>query len=160
LNRLEKLLEKKPETKKEVKDRTDEIIKAIKGIKLEVKDIEFPESISIDNFPPQKVPQPATNISINPLRGEVHSTSVTVGTTATPLPAEPLENRRALIFYNNGSKTIYLGGSDVTKDNGLPILTESFSPAFDSGPLQIWYGVTASGETEIRIVELANTSGR
>jgi len=34
LNRLEKLLEKKPETKKEVKDRTDEIIKASREYKL------------------------------------------------------------------------------------------------------------------------------
>jgi len=157
LNRLEKLLAKK---EKPTKDKTEEIIKAVKGIEITVPKIEFPNSISIDNFPPQKVPNPVTNININPLRGDVHSSSTTVGTTKTQLPDYGvLENRRALIFYNNGSKTVFIGGSDVTKDNGIPVLANTFSPSFDSGPRQIWYGVVESGTSEVRAIEISNDAG-
>jgi len=59
-------------------DRTDEVVDAIRGIKMPVikdntgeivKAIStirfpqvFPDHISVDNFPPQKIPQPVTNV--------------------------------------------------------------------------------------------------
>lgn len=43
----------------EIKDRTDEVVKAISTIRFPET---FPDHISVDNFPPQKIPQPVTNI--------------------------------------------------------------------------------------------------
>jgi len=160
LNRLEKVLSKKTKGT-DVKDRTDEVIKAIKGIKLESTDIEFPKSIDVSNFPPQKIPQPVTNININPLRGLVHTSTTTVGTTLSTLPGYgELNNRRSLIFQNASSTVdIYIGGSNVTTSNGYLLEAGSVSPAFDSGPRQKWYGVTASGSADVRTVEISNDTG-
>jgi hypothetical protein len=41
-------------------DRTDEIVKAISDIRF--PEVNFPNTISVDNFPPQRIPQPVTNI--------------------------------------------------------------------------------------------------
>lgn len=156
LNRLEKLLSKKPK-EKEVKDRTDEIIKAIKAIRIEAKDIEFPKSISVDNFPPTKTPMPATNININPLRGYIHTTSQTLSTTLNKIPSYgELENRRALLIYNNSSSIIYIGGSTVTSSDGLPVPAKSYSPILDASTRMIVYGVTSSGTATIRAMEISN----
>ena len=164
LNRLEKLLSKK-EKQAETKDRTNEIIKAIKGIKIEVRDIEFPDTIdaNVVNFPPQKIAQPVSHISINSLSGTVHQTTTTVTTTLTTLPGYGvLDNRRSLIFYNNDSdNTIFIGGSTVTTSTGFPVEAKSYSPSFDSGPLQRWYGVTSTGTAEVRTLEIPDeASGR
>lgn len=122
---------------------------------------ELPESIAISNFPPTKTPQPVTNININPLRGLVHTTVTTITSVLSAIPGYGvLENRRSIIFYNNSSTvTIYVGGSTVTSSNGIPIDPKSYSPSFDSGPTQVWYGVTSSGLAEVRCVELQNSSG-
>jgi hypothetical protein len=42
------------------KDRTDEVITAISNIRF--PEVNFPNTVSIDNFPPQKIPNPVTNI--------------------------------------------------------------------------------------------------
>jgi hypothetical protein len=42
------------------KDRTDEVVTAISGLRF--PEINFPNSISVDNFPPQKIPNPVTNV--------------------------------------------------------------------------------------------------
>ena len=152
---LSRSLTKEPK----VKDRTDEIIKAIKDIKLEAKDIEFPSEIFVNpgsSWPPQKVANPVTHININSLKGNVHQTTTTVTTTLTPLPSYGvLDDRRAIIFYNNSSSiTVYIGGSTVTASTGTPIEPKSFSPSFDSGPLQKWYGITSSGTADVRCLEL------
>ena len=155
LNRIEKLLAK-PE---KAQDRTDELIEAIKSLTIEIPKVEIPSVIQaeVTNFPPQKIPQPVTNININPLRGEVLTTAVSVGTTATALPETPLENRRSFMVFNNDeSKTIYLGGSGVTTDSGLPVLAQSYSPTIDAGPKMIVYGITASGTVDVRVIEASN----
>jgi len=162
LNRIEKLLSKKP---KEVKgkDSSKEVVKALKNLKIEAGSMEFPDSIAINNFPPQKIAQPVSHMSINSLSGSVHPTSTTVKTTLTSLPGYGvLDNRRAIIFYNNDStNTVFIGGSTVTTSTGMPIEAKSFSPSFDSGPLQKWYGVTSSGTADVRCLELPDeASGR
>ena len=143
------------------------VVKVIKDVQKAVKGIPspegvvFPESIAVSNFPPTKTPQPVTNININPLRGDVHVTTTTVGTTLSKLPGYgELDSRRSLVFYNNSSTvTVFIGGSEVTSSNGIPVEPKAFSPSFDSGPLQLWYGITSSGSVDIRCVELANNSG-
>lgn len=162
LNKIERVLSK-PKKHKPIKDRTDEIIKAIKNIKLEAKDVSFPKTIDVGNFPPTKTAMPATHMSINSLSGSVHPTSTTVKTTLTSLPGYGvLDNRRAIVFYNNSDDTtVFIGGSTVTTDTGLPIEAKSFSPSFDSGPLQKWYGVTSAGTADVRCVEIPDeASGR
>lgn len=59
----------------------------------------------------------------------LRSAAVTVGTSATPLPANPLENRRALVIHNNGSNTVFLGDSSVLRllDYPLPQARRSLS---------------------------------
>lgn len=122
---------------------------------------EFPQSISVDNFPPVKAPTPVTHMSINSLAGFAKSRAITVSTTPTPLPDEVLAYRRSLVIYNNAASTIYVGGSDVTATNGMPVPATSYSPAFDAGPKMIVYAVTASGTANVRVLELSDeNSGR
>lgn len=148
LDKLTNLLKPQPQ-----KDRTDEVIKAIQSIKLEVPEIEFPESIAVSNF---RVPQPVTNININPLRGALTNTAVTVTTSATALPTTPADNRRAIVIYNNSASVLYVGGSDVTTSNGMPVPAASYSPSLDAGPRMIVYGIVATGTANVRVMELAN----
>lgn len=147
-----------------------ELLRSLEAIKSVIENqpkpekLEFPATLPVHIMGtevPQKVPQPVTNFNLNPLRGIVHSTSTTVSTNLTQLPGYGvLTNRRSVIFFNNsGSTTVYIGGSDVTANNGLPVLAQSYSPAIDSGPLQRWYGVTTSGSADMRCIEIANDSG-
>lgn len=117
----------------------------------------FPDSISINNFPPQKYPIPSNNININPLRGYAKSSSVTLNaTTPLGLPTTALANRRGVVIYNNASSTIYIGGSDVTSSNGMPVPASSYSPALDAGSRLILYGITSSGSANVRVLEVSN----
>lgn len=85
----------------------------------------------------------------------LRASAVTVGTSATPLPANPLEYRRALVVHNNGGTTIFLGNSAVTTSTGLPLAAgEKIAFDIQNNPNVVVYGV-ASGDTEIRILELA-----
>lgn len=139
-----------------ISDRTDELIEALKNVKM--GEIDFPESIAINNFPPQKVPQPVTNININPLRGFIKTTSATVSSTLTVLPTYGvLDNRRAVMVYNNSDTvTVYIGGSDVTSSNGMPVPPKSYSPIIDAGVRMILYGVTSSSTANVRCMEISN----
>ena len=121
-----------------------------------IPELEFPRHISIDNFPPQKYPLPVTNININPLRGEVKTRAITVTTALTPLPDEVLSFRRSLVVYNNGSVTVFVGGSTMTTSDGMPIPAGTYSPAIDAGPRMILYGRTASSSSDVRVMELSN----
>lgn len=148
------------------------VIEAIKELKKTIEDApktektEFPQEIFVNPgsaWPVPKIPQPVTHMSINSLKGIVHTTAATVTTALTPLPIYGvLENRRAVIIYNNSSTiTIYVGGSDVTSNNGLPVPPNSYSPIFDAGIHMVIYGVTASGTANVRIGEISDeASGR
>lgn len=138
-----------------------DIIDLLSGLKQAIDDLpgklpkmeEFPTKISVDNFPPQRWPLPVTNVNINSLRGPVLTTSMNVGSTATLTPAAPLENRRALIIYNNSSQTVYIGGADVTTLNGFPIPANQFSASLDIGDRVSLYAIVSSSTSNIRIFE-------
>ena len=76
----------------------------------------------------------ATHISLNPLQGIIKTTDNTIGTTLTKLPSYgQLFNRRSIQLYNNSANTVYIGGSDVTVNNGIPVPASSFSTILDIG---------------------------
>lgn len=84
------------------------------------------------------------------------SRAVTVTTTATRLDttddtADHIVGQ-SLVFYNNGSVTVYLGGSDVTTSNGFPIAAGSSSPGLND-TAEAWYGITASSSADVRVLE-------
>jgi hypothetical protein len=107
---------------------------------------------------PAMTTQPVTNVNINPLRGFVHTTAVTVTTSLTKLPNYGvLDNRRAVIVFNNDtSNTLYIGGSDVTSANGTPVLAQTYSPVIDAGIYMLLYGVTSSSTVDARVMEISN----
>jgi len=140
-----------------------EILAALSNLQQEIQNlpknipqVEFPNSISVDNFPPQKYPMPVTHVSINGLRGYVKSRSITVSDSVTPLPDEVLANRRSLVIYNNSSVTVFIGGSDVTTTNGMPVPASSYSPALDASSNLILYGIVSTGTANVRVLEASD----
>jgi hypothetical protein len=125
-------------------------------INKEAATVGFPSStipVEIQNW---MVPQPVTNININALQGFVKTTSTTVGTTAVTLPSYgQLFNRRSVMVYNNSANTIYVGGSDVTTANGIPVPASSYSPIFDAGYNMKVYGIAGTGGNDIRVLEVS-----
>ena len=119
-------------------------------------EISIPKEVTVSNFPPQHIPTPVTHVSLNGLRGFVKSRNITVATSATPLPDEVLSNRRSLVIYNNSSVTVFVGGSDVTTTNGMPVPASSYSPALDASPNLILYGIISTGTANVRVLEASD----
>lgn len=123
-------------------------------------EIDFPRVVSVDNFPPQKYPNPVTHVSINALGGEATATSINVSTTRTPLPGnaeQSLANRRSILIFNNdASITVFIGGANVVAGDGLPVLAQSYSPVIDAGSNMVIYGITSSGTANVRVLELSD----
>jgi hypothetical protein len=126
------------------------------GLPKSFPEVTIPKTVSVDNFPPQKYPLPPTNININPLRGFVQSTAITVGTNPVALPTTPLAFRRGIVVYNNdSSNTLYIGGEFVSTSNGIPVPPLSYSPALDAGIKMIVYGISTTN-INIRVLETSN----
>lgn len=105
---------------------------------------------------PRPVANPVTNISINGLGGVAKSTAITVTSSATALPTSALTDRRGVVIFNNDSSTIlYIGGADVTTTNGMPVPAQAYSPALDIGDNFTLYGI-ASGSINVRVLELSD----
>lgn len=93
----------------------------------------------------------------------VKSTAVTVATTATRLDTavEAVSSTRSdaiagqgVLVWNDGAATIYLGGSDVTTANGVPVPAGTWSPAIELAELgEGLYGIVASGTVAARVLE-------
>lgn len=131
---------------------------SIEALPSQIPQQQLPTRMAVDIItePPHKYPLPVTNININPLRGYAVSSSVTLNQTPKGLPTTVVNYRRSMIVYNNSSSTVYIGGSNVTTSNGLPVPANSYSPALDAGPKLIVYGVVASGTADVRVLELSN----
>jgi len=145
---------------KMIEEKLDKLVSTLENLP---DNMNFPSTVEVTNFPPQKYPMPVTHISINSLGGTVKSRAITVNaTTPTPLPDEVLAYRRSLVIYNNSSTVIlYVGGSDVTATNGMPVPPSSYSPSFDAGPKMIVYGIAASSTINVRVIEASDeNSGR
>lgn len=77
---------------------------------------------------------------------------ITVGTNATAIPTTPLTGREALIVKNYSGETCFVGNEDVTKDDGYPLEVGEQLP-FAIAQQANLYGITESGEADIRILE-------
>lgn len=154
LGRLPRQFPKQEATKIDLKPLTKEIKavqKAVDSIKF--PDVEIPSSVEISNFPPQRIPKPATSININSLRGPVLATQVTVAATATATPTTSISQRRSLIIYNNSSQTVYLGDENVNTNDGFPVPASQYSPPMDLGDNVELYAIVSSGTADVRIFE-------
>ena len=81
--------------------------------------------------------------------------AITVATSAVPLPANPLEYRRALVVHNAGDVDVFLGGSNVTTANGLPLAAgEKIAFDIQGNPNVVVYAICATS-SDVRIMELA-----
>lgn len=89
--------------------------------------------------------------------GQIKTTDVTVsGTTPTLLPPDPIEDRRDFLLVNTSSHTVYVGGQDVTKYNGIPV-TSGTVFSVPLGRAEVWAvspatNITTSG---IRVMEIS-----
>jgi hypothetical protein len=81
--------------------------------------------------------------------------AISVTGTAAALPESPLENRRAIVVHNNGGDICYIGASNVTTANGLPLAANE-KIAFDiQGNENVKIFVISDGTSDVRILELA-----
>lgn len=95
----------------------------------------------------------------------VKSRAVSVATTATRLDSTTDIAPTSLAVYNNGASTVYVGGSDVTTSNGVPVAANTWGPSIDlsaatraSDPnyntnAEAIYAIVASGTVEVRVIE-------
>lgn len=81
------------------------------------------------------------------------STAVSVGSTATALPASPAAGRSVIIIANNGSQTVYIGDLTVTTAIGIPLVPGAYFIA-DAGSNIAFYGRVTSGTADCRVMEL------
>lgn len=96
-------------------------------------------------------------VTLNPHQHPIVSTALlgsttTVGNTAVPIPAAALAGRMNITVYNNGSNTVFLGGSVVAAGTGLPLgagASYSLTLSDDS----ILYGITSSSTSDVRSLE-------
>jgi len=148
--------------KKAVKKMEETISDDLVALSKVIKEIEVGGSggssgkVEVTNFPPQHIPTPVTNININSLRGVPLSTVVTVGTTAVPLPATALSQRRSLLVFNNSGSPIFIGGADVTVANGMPVMDQGYSPPIDAGQYMKVYAIAETNGNEVRVLEISN----
>jgi len=84
----------------------------------------------------------------------IRATSVTVGTTATKLPATPLSGREVLSIYNNSSNIVYIGHSAVTTSTGRPLPASGGAIDLDVSDKLDVYGISTAS-SNVRILELA-----
>jgi len=77
------------------------------------------------------------------------------GGTGVALPANPLENRRALVLHNSGPGILYIGLVGVTTADGFPIaVSEKIAIDCQGTPNVTLYGVSDSS-SDVRVLELA-----
>jgi hypothetical protein len=98
-------------------------------------------------------------VTLNPEDHSVHlglgQQNISVASSALPLPASPLDSRRALVIHNNGPDILYVGDSSVTTGNGFPLALNEKMAIDIQGNTNVWvYGVSA-GTSDVRIMELA-----
>ena len=79
-------------------------------------------------------------------------TPVTVGVTATALPATAASDRRHISIYNNSGSTIFLGSAAVTVARGFPLPNGgTFSISLDAAV--VIYGICSAADKNVRVLE-------
>lgn len=89
------------------------------------------------------------------LHGEVKSQDITIsGTFPTLVPPDPLSSRKDFLVYNGSGETIYFGGVDVDKHNGVP-LADTGVLALQLGRSEMYAVSTSATVSGIRVLEVA-----
>lgn len=84
------------------------------------------------------------------------SRAVTVATTATRLDTADKTDSfggSSIAAYNESGVTVYLGGSDVTTANGVPVPAATWGPGMDLQPGEALYGIVAAATAAVRVIE-------
>lgn len=83
--------------------------------------------------------------------GSLVSTAVSVGTTATALPASAASGRKRILIQNLGTGMVYVGSSAVATTTGIEIAPKGTLTL----PLgaSVLYGRVASGTADVRVLE-------
>ena len=87
------------------------------------------------------------------LHGDIESADVTVSGGPTLLPDAPLRGRKYILIDNGSGGDIYLGGSDVTIYDGMP-LADGSSIALPLGRAAL-YATNAATASGVRVMEIA-----
>ena len=85
------------------------------------------------------------------VRRSIRQQAVTVGVTATAIPAIALSKRLFILIINNSDNIVYIGNSSVTTAGGFPLLPRG-ALRLDIEDDVIVYGVS-SAPSEVRILE-------
>ena len=92
-------------------------------------------------------------VTSDQLNTGIKSSVVTIGATATPIPAVSYTNRVNIIIKNiDVTNNIYIGNSTVTTTTGY-ILGPSSSISFNIGQGVTIYGIVAAGTANVCILE-------
>lgn len=84
----------------------------------------------------------------------VEETAVSVGTSATALPATNLTGRKKIYIQNLASAPIFLGGSGVTTSNGIRIAAGAVWEDEVGDDVNL-FAIKAAGTADVRVLELA-----
>jgi len=78
------------------------------------------------------------------------SSNVTIGNTATKIPASEQSGRRLVVIYNGSDEDMYIGGSTVSTSNGIKLAVGiSMSIECSAG----LYGICTSGGKVLNVLE-------
>lgn len=80
--------------------------------------------MSTKKFAPNDMFKTSTGLTVHDvtIQVSINTQRITVGGTATPLPANPRTDRQFVRIMNVGNSAMYIGGADVTTNNGWTIL--------------------------------------
>ena len=85
------------------------------------------------------------------IRNTLTPNTVTVSTSAVPIPATPLSKRRILSIMNISTNVVYVGDSAVTTSNGFPLYPRAVIQINIEDDVVV-YGIS-TGSSELRILE-------
>lgn len=85
----------------------------------------------------------------------VAGSNLSITSSATPIPTNPLVSRRTIAIANLGPGTLYIGPSNVSTANGFPLaVNEKIAIACQGNNNVTIYGVSDS-TSDVRYIELA-----
>ena len=87
-----------------------------------------------------------------PMNVAIRQSVITIGITPTALPSTALNSRKSINIYNNSAVIVYLGDSNVTIANGMP-LPVAAEKTIDLGPDVVLYCIVAVATADVRILE-------
>ena len=98
----------------------------------------------------------AQDVNVVPLDFGIKQQIVSVGNTATPIPATALSGRNSIMIKNLDSATVYIGSATVTANTsatgGFPLAQNEVFKG-DIGENTIVYGIVAAATNSVSVIE-------